>query len=171
MPDIKPNLVTEGDVIKADASFCIAGLSDDHKILTISQNFRNKAHRTKADPYPEPQYVPTLRGPKTGNVQYGLNGPTLAQIVAEEGIKIRGKKFLVTRTDMEGGGYDPQDRSGIPFPNGHHVIARELTPKNEIKPGGLMLEFYQTGSFCYMVQQPKIVGRMEPTFSAFKPVS
>ncbi len=172
MPYVDPKIVIEGDVIEGDNSWMIGSISKDYTVLTIGQNFKNVA---EPGGDVEPIYEIDMEGPVTLNGVYSggeLDGKTYLDVVEEKGLSVRGKNFLVVRTDSKGGGYDAMDRSRTPYPDGHHVTALELTPENEIKTGGLRVEFYQTGCFVQdcMVQQPKVIGRMEPVFSEFKAV-
>lgn len=159
-------LLTTGDVFKADDSYVISGfVKNNHRVLSIGQNF-NYASLKPGDG------IPSMNGSFAANVRYASTGQTLSEILLSEGINVRGKKFLVVYTNTQGGGYSAGDRSRTPYSDGHHVTAIELTEKSEILKGGLTVEFYQSGSIRdeNKIANPKVVGRMEPTFMPFKPV-
>jgi len=54
-------------------------------------------------------------------------------------------------------------------PDGHQGNLQALNKGHQLDPYGLLARFYQSGCFRNMVKQPKIVGRMEPTFGPFEP--
>jgi hypothetical protein len=175
--NVKVTLVEAGDVIQADGSWCIDQVArDNHKLLTIRQNFKDVADPDAPliaieggyDGYYRPhEYVVDREGPAASDCG-GLiiNGDVVlySEIVAKEGISVKDKKFLVTEVEKQDKiqGHSQGDRI---------VTARELTDKNEIDPGGLTIHFEQRASYTggQMLYDVNVIGRMKPTFGPFEP--
>ena len=71
-------------------------------------------------------------------------------------------EFVVTATAYSGGG------SGHGFndtyPNGHEVTAKRLSQEGQYDPDGEEVSFYQTGSFCQMLEDVEKTRTMRMSF-------
>lgn len=176
--------LARGDVIQADNSWSMLDLRDrdGQQVVVVNQNTKVIDVKTGRRPAlvvgkrrteRALERVLDMRGPKNANMHYGSGSAakdgyaTLAMKLAGLGIEVRKKKFLVVDTAMTGGGTG-HGRHDV-YPDGHRVTAVELDKNNQVKQGGLQVEFYQSGSFTCMVQVVDVVGRMEPTYAAFTP--
>jgi len=76
----------------------------------------------------------------------------------------RGKaEWLVVKTEFTGGGVgmSPYDI----YPDGHKVTVRRLAKGDRSFEGGEILSFYQSGCFCNMIKELKVVGKMMQTWA------
>ncbi|MEZ0226122.1 MAG: hypothetical protein ACAH83_16320 [Alphaproteobacteria bacterium] len=175
--NVKVTLVEAGDVIQADGSWCIDRVaSDNHKRLTIRQSFKDVADPNAPliaieggyDGYYRPsEYVVDREGPAasdSGGLIIKGSVVSYADIVANEGISVKGKKFLVTEVEK-------QDKIQGHCQGDRVVTAQELTDKNQIDPNGLTIQFTQRAEHSGYDQlcDVNVVGRMKPTFGAFEP--
>jgi hypothetical protein len=173
--EVKITLVNQGDVIQADGSWCIDSLDrDDHKLLKIRQSFKNvAAPGLKAESdcgqtvYRQPQELVVDRdGPAasdSGAIKIGDKFVDYCDIVAAEGIIVKGKNFLVTEVEKQDkmAGHSQGDRA---------VIARELDANYEIVPNGLTVKFEQCATYMagQRVYEVEVIGRRKPTFGPFE---
>ena len=77
--------------------------------------------------------------------------------------KKRGKlEYVVEKAVMEGGGHQ-LEMSGHHsyFPDGWHVTARQLKKDGEYNSSGRLIDFYQSGCFCDMIEEVTVVGKMK----------
>ena len=72
--------------------------------------------------------------------------------------------YVVTKTSFSGGGtgHGPHDI----YPDGHHVIAKQLDDNRDYDENGLEINFYQSGCFTAMIYAKDIekVGSKKMTF-------
>lgn len=174
---VKVTWLSQGDVVQADNSWRVDGpVKGDLKKLWVNQKVRQVEDKSSPQElfeedggrrvyYPTEYFVDDTGPTVTEKVQLKVgNGyMKLADVLAQEGISVHGKSFVVVKTQP--------DHEDHPF--NQLVTAQELTADNKIKPNGVAIVFNQSAEFIgspYHVHQLKVVGRMEPTFAPFKPV-
>lgn len=174
---VKVTWLSQGDVVQADRSWRIDGpAAGDLRTLWVNQ--KTKQVEDKSMPrilteegggrsvyYPVDHFIDEQGPVVSEGVQ--LKTPAgymkLADILAQQGISVDGKSFLVVRTQP--------DNEKHPYKQ--KVTARELGADKKIVPDGVTIIFNQCSEFIpspYHMHQLKVIGRMEPTFAPFKPV-
>lgn len=87
--------------------------------------------------------------PKKRTVELGANDPSRATA-----------KFVVETANMQGGSHG----FGDDYPDGWHVRARRLSEDGSYDPKGEVIRFYMSGGFTCVVNDVKIVGKMQMRF-------
>lgn len=76
-------------------------------------------------------------------------------------------RYVVEEVSCSGGGTQLSMSGGTEeWPDGHHVVARRLSPEGDYDENGEAVTFYQTGCFTAMVKPDEIspIGKMRRTF-------
>lgn len=169
---INITLVKAGDVIQGDGSWHIDQVArENYKLLTIRQNLKDitdpdlyvPMNDGRGSTYHPSVWVADYNGPAasehSGLVMEGGKVLLVSEIVAKEGIDVKGKNFLVT-------GVEKPEKYGD-----FVVTARELDSNYEIDKNGLTVTFNQRAEFSGHNQlgQVKVIGQRKPTFGPFEP--
>ncbi len=70
-------------------------------------------------------------------------------------------EYVVIRTSMEGGGTVMFNDH---YPDGWHITARKLNKDSTYCPDGILINFYQSGSFSIVHESVETLRKMELTF-------
>jgi hypothetical protein len=162
--DIKVTLLEEGDVVLADDSWRIENISHDRREVMISQNIKDIAGpestmNVEGEIQHLSMYAIDMDGPPvnefgglmvegtvasvSGGVDTGDDSRVklpYTYIAENEGISVRGKRFLVTSVEKL------DDKSGHCVGD-RNIILMEMTDAGNIKRDGLVASFEQTGNF------------------------
>lgn len=77
--------------------------------------------------------------------------------------KTRPGSLFVVEQAMSGGGGTGHGPNDV-YPDGWQITARRLLPDGSYDSEGEVVQFYQTGCFSCMVEQPEVVGHMVKQF-------